>query len=216
MEKPQLLVPPLSESMPNAAGSESVRSVPQPAEGFGSLPNQSEAFGKVPNRAERSENHTLTVREVARMFETAGVARTERSIINWCQPNRQGIARLDSYYDPNERKYYITPQSVETAIQEEIQRTKKTSEVPPSESFGSPVTHVKHPPANDSSRADVDSQIRELEREILDLKITNRGKDMFIEQLKSERSDFFEKLLIANRNVGQLETQLKRLEISSQ
>ena len=85
------------------------------------------------------------------MFETAGVARTERSIINWCQPNRQGIARLDSYYDPNERKYYITPQSVETAIQEEIQRTKKTSEVPPSESFGSPVTHVKHPPANDSS-----------------------------------------------------------------
>jgi hypothetical protein len=53
------------------------------------------------------------------MFEDAGVARTERSITNWCQLNAQGIARLDAYYDPNERKYFITPQSVELAIAEE-------------------------------------------------------------------------------------------------
>ena len=69
------------------------------------------------------------------MFETAGVARTERSIINWCQPNCQGIARLDSYYDPNERKYYITPQSVEAVIQEEILRSNKTNETPASETL---------------------------------------------------------------------------------
>jgi hypothetical protein len=43
----------------------------------------------------------MTVRETARLFETAGVARSERSIVNWCQKNRQGIARLDAYYDPN-------------------------------------------------------------------------------------------------------------------
>ena len=60
------------------------------------------------------------MREAARKFETVGVARTERIIINWCQPNRQGITRLDSYYDPNERKYYIMPQSVEAVIQEEV------------------------------------------------------------------------------------------------
>lgn len=54
------------------------------------------------------------------MFEAAGVARTERSVINWCQPNWQGIPRCDSYRDPNERKYQITPQSVEAVIQEEI------------------------------------------------------------------------------------------------
>jgi len=53
------------------------------------------------------------------MFEVAGVARTERSIINWCQLNSQGVARLDAYFDPNERRYYITPQSVELAIAEE-------------------------------------------------------------------------------------------------
>src|SRR6266852_771497 len=83
------------------------------------VPNGSASFGKVPNVSERKENHTLTVREVAQMFESAGVARTERSITNWCQPNKSGIARLDAYFDPNEMRYFITPQSVESAIAEE-------------------------------------------------------------------------------------------------
>ena len=190
---------------------ETASELPQPSARFGKVPNDAEDFGTVRNTSERREDHTLTVRETARMFETAGVARTERSIINWCQPNRQGITRLDCYYDPNERKYYITPQSVEAVIQEEIQRAKKTSEMPPSEPFGSPVTHVKHAPDGGPKTISDDSRIQELEREVLDLKITNRGKDMFIEQLKNERSDFFEKLLTANRTVGQLETKLNQL-----
>ena len=60
------------------------------------------------NAAERTEQHTLTVREVARFFEQAGVPRTERSIINWCRLNRHGVARLDSFFDENEGRYYIT------------------------------------------------------------------------------------------------------------
>ena len=55
----------------------------------------------------------MTVREVARLFEAAGVARTERSITNWCQPNKMGVARLENYFDPNERKYFISPKSAE-------------------------------------------------------------------------------------------------------
>jgi len=35
---------------------------------------------------------------------------------------------------------------------------------------------------------------------------------MFIEQLKSERTGFFEQLLSANRTVGQLETKLHQLD----
>ena len=68
------------------------------------------------------------MREVARLFEAAGVGRTERSIVNWGQPNKKGIARLDSYFDPNERKYFITPQSVEQAIAEEKAKAAKTNE----------------------------------------------------------------------------------------
>ena len=182
--------------------------VPQASAEFSTVPNDAEEFGKVPQIAERKENHTLTVRETARMFEAAGVARTERSIINWCQPNRQGITRLDSYYDPNERKYYITPQSIEAVIQEEIQRSKQKSNVNDSEEFGSAVEHVKHSQP-DTNRTD-GRRIQELEREVRDLRITNRAKDMFIEQLKNERSDFFAKLLSAYQIAGRLEPKLNQ------
>jgi len=201
-------LPELPGHIPQSA--EASFDVPQASAEFRTVPNIAEDFGKIPQVTERKENHTLTVRETARMFEAAGVARTERSVINWCQPNRQGITRLDSYYDPNERKYYITPQSVNTAIQEEIQRANKSSEPSTSESFGSAVTHVKH------SRPEVnpvdDRKVQELEREIMDLKITNRGKDYLIDQLKGERTGFFEKLLSANRTLGQLETKLHQLD----
>jgi len=190
--------------------------VPPAAAEFRTLPQNTEEFGKMPNGAERKENHTLTVRETARMFETSGVARTERSIINWCQPNRQGITRLDSYYDPNERKYYLTPQSVETAIQEEIQRAKKSTAVPTAESFGSPVAQMKQSPTTATAQATEDRKVQEMEREIMDLKIANRGKDYLIDQLKSERTGFFEKLLSVNRTVGTLETKLMQIEVSNQ
>ena len=204
-ESPKLLE--ITGAAPQTA--EPAPDVPPASAEFRTPPQAAEEFGKVPNLAERKENHTLTVRETARLFETAGVARTERSIINWCQPNRQGITRLDSYYDPNERKYYLTPQSVEMAIKEEIQRAKKITEVPDSEGFGSAVAHVKHQ-KSDVNPAD-DRKVQELERQVMDLKITNRGKDYLIDQLKDERAGFFEKLLSANRTVGQLETKLNQL-----
>lgn len=171
-------------SLPELPGhiSETSPDVPQISADFRKIPKDAENFGKVPQAAERRENHTLTVRETARRFETAAVARTERSIINWCQPNRQGIARLDSYYDPNERKYYITSQSVETAIQEEIQRGKKTSETSASESFGSHVKPVKHPQATVTTETVDEKKLQELNREIMDLKIANRGKDYLIDR----------------------------------
>jgi signal recognition particle GTPase len=186
--------------------------VPQASADFRTVPNPTEEFGKVPQNAERKENHTLTVRETARMFEAAGVARTERSIINWCQPNRQGIARLNCYFDPNERKYYITLQSVEAVIHEEIERNKKSTEAPVSEAFRSSVAHVKHSQNNDSKKTVDEQRVQELEREVMDLKIANRGKDYLIDQLKGERTGFFEKLLSATRTVGQLETKLHQLE----
>jgi len=56
------------------------------------------------------------------------------------------------------------------------------------------------------------NRVKELERENLDLKITNRGKDFLIEQMQKERNGFFDQLLTANRKVGELETQLLQLE----
>ena len=151
------------------------------------------------------------MREAARLFEAAGVARTERSIVNWCQPNRQGICRLDCYFDPNERKYYLTPQSVETVIAEEKARANKHQT--PSEPVGNVLNdaEVGRKTAKGGPGTN-DELVKELERENLDLKIANRGKDYLIEQMQRERNGFIDQLLVANRKVGELETKLLRLE----
>ena len=59
------------------------QTIPSPSADFGNVPHNSEPFRTVRNDAEdfrivpqipeRKESHTLTVREVARMFEAAGV-----------------------------------------------------------------------------------------------------------------------------------------------
>ncbi|MEN9576491.1 MAG: hypothetical protein RL514_4346 [Verrucomicrobiota bacterium] len=201
---------PQSQPMPN--GSEPFRTVPQTSESFGKVPHATESFGNLPNTSERTDNHTLTVREVARMFEAAGVARTERSIVNWCQPNRQGIARLDSYFDMNERKYFITQESVKLATQEELAKMSKAGEPARTEPFPND--------AENQTRAKIPAdEAKVLRQEVMDLKITNRAKDMFIEQLRSERqsfaderSEFVQRLIVANRKMGELESDLRRIE----
>ena len=203
-------LPEPSGHVPNLA--ETSSEVPQPSADFRTVPNHAEAFGKVPHDAERKESHTLTVREVARMFEAAGVARTERSIVNWCQPNRTGIARLDSYFDPNERRYYISPQSVEQAIAEE--KAKVTKHKDSSESFGNipqPVETAKQT----KLQADEISDVTKLKHEIFDLRVTNHAKDIVIDRMQKERDGFFDQLLNANRNVGALEAKLLQIGTST-
>ena len=101
----------------NNPPAEDFGNVPKASATFRTIPNDAEPFRTVRNNTERTENHTLTVREVARLFEQAGVPRTKRSIINWCRLNRHGVARLDSFFDENEGRYYITRQSVNRAVE---------------------------------------------------------------------------------------------------
>ena len=198
--------------------SEGFRNLPNDSESFGNVPNDAERFGNVPKGSERNEYCTLTVREAARMFEAAGVARTERSIINWCQPNKQGIARLDNYFDPNERKYFISPQSVELAIQEEKAKAEKISNS--SEPVGgfpkgseAPKTAEHRPLENESRR------VSDLERQLRNLEIADQVKEGIIRHLQTERENFaverqgyIEALVKSERHVGELEAKLLQLE----
>src|SRR3954451_13396847 len=61
--------------------------------------------------ATRTDAHTLTTREVMKMFEAAGIPRAQRSIERYCQ---QGD--LDCLPDAIERRQYITQASVDTLI----------------------------------------------------------------------------------------------------
>lgn len=200
-----------TQPQPVPNGSEPFRTVPQAAESFGTVPHAAEIFRAVPNAAARSDQHTLTVREVARMFEAAGVARTERSIVNWCQPNRQGIARLDAFFDLNERRWFITAQSVELAIQEELARSAKTAELVPhaNEANSAAEDQIRDQPAAPENPS---IEVKSLRQEIIDLKILNGGKDFFIEQLRKEREGLLEQLVDSSRKLGELETRLLQLE----
>jgi hypothetical protein len=199
--------------------SDNVGRVPHTSDEFGRLQTRSDTVRTGPQKSDRKESHTLTVQEVARMFERAGVPRTERSVIRWCQPNRQGIAKLDCYFDPNERKYLITPDSVELAIKEEQHRAERAQSIRNSGEVG----HIPTPSEAYGQKVDPElsnepARVKILKQEIMDLKITNRAKDMFIEEIRKERDGFalerqgyVEKLMTFNRKVGQLETRLLQI-----
>ena len=90
--------------------------------------SKEEIFRKLTKASEKTVDHSLTVRETAKIFEDSGVPRTERSIINWCNQNSQGECRLDCYYDNSEHKYYITPQSINKVIHEEKSKSRNDFE----------------------------------------------------------------------------------------
>jgi hypothetical protein len=113
---------PTSESfgnVPNASESNG-QSFRKASETFRSnTPPASETIDEILSRPERLSLHTLTAREVEKLFEQAGRPVTERSILNWCKPNGEGICRLNCGYERGERRWYIAPDSVERVIEEE-------------------------------------------------------------------------------------------------
>lgn len=181
----------------------------------------SEDFGRVPHLSEKTGDHILTVREVAKDFENAGVPRTERSIINWCHPNPQGIPRLDCHLDTNERKYYITPSSVNAVISEERNKLKIQAQTPSSErnthssegfrrvseDFGNiPNDSEREPQPGTAANA------KNFETQIRDLQITNAAKDLFIERLEKTQDRLIENLKETSNLLGAMQSKVKQLE----
>src|SRR6266404_6066800 len=145
--------------------SEPFGTLPNGSETFGTIRNNAEPFGSIPKPSERKEYCTLTVREVARMFEAAGVVRTERSIINWCQPNKIGVCRLENYFDPNERKYFISPKSVDQVVQEEIANAAEGRDFSAGHESFPKGSETEKPRVAATSEVDP-ARVSELEREI--------------------------------------------------
>jgi hypothetical protein len=202
---------------------------------FGKLPKPSEPFGSFPNRSERKENHILTVRSTARIFEDAGVPRTERSITNWCQPDRNGVSRLDCYFDTNERKYYITPQSVERAVEEEKSKIKSGELPHSSESFGnipnsseafrtvphSSESKVSEQPTNQQNQEASLSPdlVQELEELRVEKRVWTRERkfmEEWVTRLEREREAFVPQLVEQSKNIGYLEAKTENLEKENQ
>jgi len=191
------------------------------SEDFGKAEHPSEPHRKSASLSMRKETHTVSVRDAAKMFEAAGVPRTERSIINWCWPNRQGLARLDSFFDENDRKYFITQHSIDLAIKEELSKgqQKENAPLPRGEATVPKPSEAAKASSEGQRNASSSGKDDELLKEILDLKITNRAKDMHIERLykdreafDAERKGYIDQLVSGSRRIGELETRLLQLE----
>ncbi len=63
-------------------------------------------------REDTKARHTMTTKEVARVFEQQGVARDTRSIERYCDQEK-----LDCWKDPDEGRWFIAPTSAETLIE---------------------------------------------------------------------------------------------------
>ena len=110
------------------------------------------------------------------------------------------------------------------AIAEEKAKAAKVNE--PAEAFGKipqhsesfrSVPHGAETGQNEGRVPEEDAnRLKELEKENMDLKIINRGKDYFIEQIQKERNSFIDQVLTASRKMGELETKLLQLGTSSE
>jgi hypothetical protein len=121
--EPFRTVPNDSDVFPNESGG---GSEPVPNCSERTPTNASEQFRTAPSCSTEHTDLTITVREAARIFEEAGVPRTERAITNWCNQNARGVTRLECCYNNEERKYYIAPNSISKVIQEERKKTQYT------------------------------------------------------------------------------------------
>ena len=182
-------------SLPNSA--EPNGRIPQSTEQFGTRPNPADDIGNPPKTrggAEARQGHTVTVKEAARMFEAAGVPRTERSVVAWCNANRHEVARLDGFYDESQHRWFITPESIERAIAEEKSKARRNPSPKPEENASNPPP-ISEPRGSAGPQPSQNPPPREsrtspdIESELMDLRITNRAKDYFIEQLRNERAN---------------------------
>jgi hypothetical protein len=221
------------------SSSEPFGTVRNDSEVFRIIPNTSEEVGTVPTSSEeleRVEKYSLTVREVTRMFEEAGVPRTERSIVKWCVPNPHGMPRLMSRYDTNERRWFITEDSVRIAIAEEIAKQREiearnaqapehvtpgegNTEQPQEEDREERTaerTYKRSAPEEEISAAEKDKIISELEHQLRSEQIASRAKDLFMEKMEKERVHLLDQVTTMSYKVGVLETRLLQLEAPRQ
>lgn len=206
--------------------SEGFGTVPNDSAPFGTFRNDAEEFGKVPHASEgfgkndaqsagsaaRKAGHILTVSETAKRFESGGVPRTERSITNWCRPNKHGEARLDCFLDPNERKYFITPESVDLAIQEERARNEK-NRASASESIGTVLRKNNKEGSGEQQEAEESSEkLRALRAKLQRLEVEAKFKDQWIEKYEEERDRVMRQIESISRYAGRLEGRVLELD----
>jgi hypothetical protein len=150
------------------------------------------------SRQSDPSKYTLNVVEASRLFANAVVPRSPDSVTERIRELQQvaSTGHVETQRD--------TSRHVET--QPDMSRHDTTHEQPTKD-----------------EKANLEERIKELERENFDLKITNRGKDYFVEELKKEREyfeavrqDMTQKMIEQSQRVGELQVKVYQLEAPRQ
>jgi hypothetical protein len=204
--------------------SEDFRSMQKSSEDFRSVQTASERAGgigrgkKYPG-AETPEHEFdrddfIIMEEAYMLFEEEGERRSVRMIAEYCKNGE-----LVCFYDSDDKRWHITQASVENKIgkikalnaRKTATGAQSTSEQPSEPIAASQHAAPDRPQQRESPHESSDA-IKKLEQENLDLKIVNRGKDYFIEQLQRERESFITRIENNSRLIGELETKLLQLD----
>jgi hypothetical protein len=165
----------------------------------------------------------IVMEEAYMLFEGKGERRSVRMIAEYCK-----TGELICLYDSDDKRWHISKESVENKIEKikalnarKVQSEPHSTSQQNSEEFNT----TRESKNNSYKREEIENtyeleqKIKELEKENMDLKITNRGKDYFIEQLQeqrkqfgTEREQYIKELVGSSKKIGILETQLRQIE----
>jgi len=165
--------------------------------------------------------YSLSVEEASSLFINAGVPRSPRTVIRYCSQEHLNCIKVDT--ERNE-KYLVSQESVNARI-EELKQIPASGYVALQRDVSGRVktshdvsghNETRQDTATKEEKGEIERKIKSLESEMFDLKITNRAKDMFIDQLKAERENFVQQLMTHSKRIGELETKLLQLEAPKQ
>ena len=160
--------------------------------------------------------YTMTTGEVRAIFYRDGLFRAPRSIERYCKEEK-----LDCFLDPDEKRYYVRPESVGTLISHIKEVNARQSAPTPFATFvgtaDTPPTSVPTPGAPHVGESGGESEdVQKLQNEIVTLKIGAQAKEQIIAHLTSQitgdRREFISALVQHTRKVGELEQKLLQLE----
>ena len=205
---------------------------PTPSDDVRPRPTESDTVRPSPTMsATRTEAHSLTTREVMKIFEAAGIPRAQRSIERYCQ---QGD--LDCLPDAIERRQYITRESVDTLIGQLKELAARHQQASAEQMSTTPDDTPRQPPTDDAMKHGtpekrdekhaageddkaveaMKARIKELEVQNLNLEIGKRASEQFVGMLREEITQqvqvFSTQLTQTSRRVGQLETEMRLLK----
>jgi hypothetical protein len=185
--------------------------------------------------ATRSDAHTLTTREVMKIFEAAGIPRAQRSIERYCQNGD-----LDCMPDAIEKRQYITRDSVDallgqlkeiaarhpkvhTNVEQHLGATSDDNPRQPATSAagdavkrGTPEKQTEKQAAGEEELEAMKVRIKELEDKNFTLEIDKRARDQMMGMLREEMTKqvkvFAAEITQQAQRVGQLETEMRQLQ----